>query len=226
MAVDLPTPTPTRLPADEPAARPLRQRPARWVTFGEARQLLEGKTAVVLDPDVEASGRIFVSLGQVGVQVRLARRFNACLQLLDEVEPDLLLAATRLPDGDVLELLGRLERDPTRRPRLVGLSGPTGRLAERRWQAAGCDIFIRKPIDRRLFAQELASHLPPRGSHSPETGSRAGRERKDACGAAELASTPSRQTGVGTPVVRREASREVRNPPRVPRKTIPGSRGG
>jgi hypothetical protein len=37
----------------------------------------------------------------------------------------------------------------------------------------------------------------------------------NARGAAELASTPSRQTGLGTPVVRREASREVRNPLRV-----------
>jgi CheY-like chemotaxis protein len=182
---------------------PSSDRPAaRWVTFDEARERLQGLHAVVLDPDVEASGRIFVSLGQVGVQVRLARRFNACLQLLDEVEPDLLLAATRLPDGDVLELLGRRESDPARRPRLVGLSGPTGRLAERRWQAAGCNIFIRKPIDRRLFAQELASHLPSRGSHSRETGSRAGREGGDASGAARL--------------VGREASR----------KTIPGSRGG
>src|SRR5687767_1929619 len=95
-------------------------RPAtRWVTFDLARERLHGLTAVVLDDDVEASGRIFVSLGQVGMQVRLARRFVAGLQLLDEVKPDLLLAAIRLPDGDVLELFNRLGQGPGVSPRLV-----------------------------------------------------------------------------------------------------------
>ena len=145
---------------------PLSDRPlARWPTFDQARARLQGLTAVVLDPDVESSGRIFVGLGQVGMQVRLARRFVAALQLLEEVKPDLLLAAPRLTDGDVLELFTRLA--PARSPRLVALGGPLGRPAERRLAAAGCRILIRKPIDLRLFAQELACHLMDRRNATP-----------------------------------------------------------
>jgi CheY-like chemotaxis protein len=166
MAVDVPTPIPTRLPGDEPAARPARQRPTRWVSFGEARQLLQGKTAVVLDPDVEASGRIFISLGQAGVNARLARRFALGLRLLDEVKPDLLIAATRLPDGDVLQLFTRL-RAVARCPLLVALGNGNHRIERRRFQTAGCDAFLGKPIDVRLFAQELARELPPRGGAAP-----------------------------------------------------------
>ena len=146
---------------------------ARWPTFDQARARLQGLTAVVLDPDVEASGRIFVSLGQVGMQVRLARRFAAGLQLLEEVRPDLLLAAARLSDGDVLELshpAGRGSR---------ALSAPGGPLwvhrspGERRLLAAGCRILIHKPIDLRLFAQELACHLTDRRSSAPAPASEA-----------------------------------------------------
>jgi CheY-like chemotaxis protein len=150
------------------------QRAVRWVSFPEARERLQGLTAVVLDADVESSGRIFVSLGQVGMQVRLARRFVPGLQLLDEVKPDFLLAATRLSDGDVLELFRRLTRESPRPPRLVALSGRAGRLPERRFLAAGCEIFIRKPIDVRLFAQELARQLPAPRAEGAEA--RAGKE--------------------------------------------------
>jgi CheY-like chemotaxis protein len=132
----------------------------RWVSFARACERLRGLTAVVLDRDVESSGRIFISLGHVGTQVRLARAFTAGLQLLDQVKPDLLLAATRLDDGDVLQLFTSLKTGPARCPRLVALGGPSGRLEQRRFVSAGCDVFMRKPIDVRLFALELARQLP------------------------------------------------------------------
>jgi CheY-like chemotaxis protein len=139
-----------------------RQRPVRWVSFGEARARLQGLTAVVLDPDVEASGRIFISLGQAGMNVRLARRFVLGLNLIDEVKPDLLIAATRLTDGDVLQLFTRLRAEAVRCPQLVALGGANNRLERRRFLAAGSDAFLVKPIDVRLFCQELARELPPR----------------------------------------------------------------
>jgi CheY-like chemotaxis protein len=159
MASDLSTPAPDRRPdGDNPAGRQARQR--SWVSFGEACQLLRGKSAVVLDPDVEASGRIFISLGQAGASVRLARRFALALRLLDEVKPDLLIAAARVPDGDVLQLFTRLRRGGARRPLLVALGTGTNRVERRRFQVSGCDAFLAKPIDVRLFAQELARELP------------------------------------------------------------------
>ena len=154
-----PPPSPDRPEQIATAPEDSGHRPVRWVCFAEARERLTGLRAVVLDPDVEAAGRIFVSLGQAGAKVRLARRFVAGLQLMDEVRPDLLLASPHLPDGDVLRLFTWLRRGGATRPKLVALGGQAGRQEQRRCLDAGCDVFIRKPIDVRLFAQELAGHL-------------------------------------------------------------------
>jgi DNA-binding response OmpR family regulator len=151
---------------DSPSGRQLRQRAPRWVTFGEARELLRGKSAVVLDPDVEASGRIFISLGHAGASVRLARRFALGLRLLEEVKPQLLIAAARVPDGDVLQLFTRLKGGGAGRPLLVALGTGNNRVERRRCHSAGCDAYLAKPVDVRLFAQELARELTP-GAPAP-----------------------------------------------------------
>src|SRR5262245_59368784 len=86
-----------------PVLRPPR-RAGKWVSFAAARPRLQALDAVVLDADVEAGGRIFVSLGQAGANVRLARGFVAGCQLIDLVRPHIVLLATWLPDGDAQAL--------------------------------------------------------------------------------------------------------------------------
>jgi two-component system cell cycle response regulator DivK len=142
-----------------PVCRPAR-RVGKWVSFAEARQRLRGLDAVVLDADVEAGGRIFVSLGQAGAKVRLARGLVAGCKLIDEVKPHIVLIATRLLDGDAFALAQRLKAGSGKVPLVVALGTPDGRGDRKRFMEAGCDAFLRKPVDVQLFALELARQLP------------------------------------------------------------------
>jgi two-component system, cell cycle response regulator DivK len=143
-----------------PVCRPAR-RVGKWVSFAEARQRLRALDAVVIDADVEVGGRIFVSLGQAGANVRLARGFVQGCQLIDEVRPHIVLLATRLPDGDAHALAQRLKSATGKVPMVVALGTPEGRGDRKRFIEVGCDAFLRKPIDVHLFALELARQLPP-----------------------------------------------------------------
>jgi 5-methyltetrahydropteroyltriglutamate--homocysteine methyltransferase len=109
-----------------------------------------------------------------------------------------------------------------------------------RQQAAGLDVLVHGEFERtdmvEHFGEQLEGFATTQHGWVQSYGSRYVRppilhgpvHRRGpltiACGAAELASTPSRQTGPGTPVVRREASRGVRDPLRVPNTIVPWAR--
>jgi CheY-like chemotaxis protein len=131
----------------------------RWVSFDEAKARLSGRTAVVIDADTESSGRIFVSLGTAGAKVRIARRVLQGLTLVSEVQPDFVLLGTHLPDGDSAQLVARLKAGDGPRPIVVALAPGPSRAIRRRFLAAGADVFLCKPIDVHLFAQQLAREL-------------------------------------------------------------------
>ena len=160
----LPSPTaaPTGGPSSTPAS-PAVRRLGDWVSFAEARERLHGVRVLVLDPDTEAAGKIFVSLGQVGANVRIARRAVQVQPLLLELQPELVIVGTNLPDGDAVALCAALTADTSdRRPQVVALSARNTRSERKRFVAAGCAGLVSKPIDVRLFAQELARELGPR----------------------------------------------------------------
>ncbi len=136
-------------------------RPLRWVSFEEARAYLRGRRAIVLDSDIEQAGRVFVSLGQAGAHVRLARRFAQVVDLVPALQPHLFMFATRLSEGSCLAELCALKARAFPPMRLVALGGAGGRSERRRYLAAGCDALIAKPIDVHLFAQELVGALAP-----------------------------------------------------------------
>jgi DNA-binding response OmpR family regulator len=141
-----------------PSSRPRRTQ-QRWVSFDEAKARLGGRTAVMIDVDTESSGRVFVSLDTAGAKVRLARRLLQGLALVEQVQPDFVLLGTHLPDGDSAALVARLKSGDGPRPIVVALSPGPSRAIRRRFLAAGADVFLCKPIDVQLFAQQLAREL-------------------------------------------------------------------
>jgi DNA-binding response OmpR family regulator len=144
-----------------------------WVSFPEARAYLGGLGVLVIDPDTEAGGRIFISLTQVGANVRLARRAVQGIRMLDELHPDLIIVGTALPDAEPVALIRQLRAaEVGKTARLVAL-GARDRRSERRRFLAACDGYLARPVDVRLFAQDLARALrgtasapqaPPPGS--------------------------------------------------------------
>jgi two-component system cell cycle response regulator DivK len=147
-------------PEGRPAPAPARRRLHDWVSFAEARELLGGVSVLVFDADTEASGRIFISLGQVGASVRLARRTVQGLRMLEELQPGIVIVATAMPDTDAIALVRQLGAwaEP-RGARILAIGARNHRSERRRFLAAACDGFLTKPVDVRLFAQELAREL-------------------------------------------------------------------
>jgi two-component system cell cycle response regulator DivK len=142
------------------ASAPARRRLNDWVSFAEARELLSGLSVLVFDADTEASGRIFISLGQVGASVRLARRTIQGMRMMEELHPGLIIVSTTMPDADGLTLVRQLAAwAGPRGTRLVALGVRNTRSERRRFMGASCDGFVGKPVDVRLFAQELAREL-------------------------------------------------------------------
>jgi DNA-binding response OmpR family regulator len=135
------------------------------VSFPEARACLAGLGVLVIDPDTEAGGRIFISLTQVGANVRLARRAVQGIRMVDELHPDLIIVGTALPDAEPVALIKQLkaaEGGAMAKPALVLALGARDRRSERRRFLAVCDGYLARPVDVRLFAQDLARAL--RGS--------------------------------------------------------------
>ena len=87
------------------------------------------------------------------------------LPLAVSAHPDLILMDIALPGMDGLEATRRLKgSEVTRGIPILALTASAMRSDEERAFAAGCGGIIRKPIDTRTFAREIANFL--------ETGSR------------------------------------------------------
>jgi CheY-like chemotaxis protein len=85
------------------------------------------------------------------------------LSLLQDTRPDLILMDLQMPGMDGLELTRRLKADPeTRDIPVIALTAAAMYQDERRAADAGCDGFMRKPLDTRTFAAALAGHLEGR----------------------------------------------------------------
>ena len=74
-------------------------------------------------------------------------------------EPDLVIVSTTLPDADACALCTRLTAPGEPRRLVVALAPRDSRSERRRFLGAGCAGFLCKPIDVRLFAQDLARAL-------------------------------------------------------------------
>lgn len=133
-----------------------------WVvSFEDARRALTGLSVLYFGDDAESGGRIFMSLGQAGARVRLARRLVQGFQLLEALRPRLVIIDGDSSEMDMTELVRELRRRPASASALlVVLSSRDGRAMRRRAKAMGADGFLPKPIDLRVCAQTLVRDLP------------------------------------------------------------------
>lgn len=80
--------------------------------------------------------------------VREAEDAEAAEARIAAARPDLILLDLRLPGMDGFELAKRLKDDPrTRGIPILAVTAYAGDDEEAKAYAAGCDAFIRKPID-------------------------------------------------------------------------------
>jgi DNA-binding response OmpR family regulator len=134
--------------------------PPHALTFEGAKLALAERRVLIVGDDFENAGRAFVSLSHAGARVRLVRRRDQLAIYLDEVRPDLVIIDCDGVWGGNTAIVSQLRRDSrTALAAMVGLShhpSPGQRVS---LLAAGADALLPKPVDARLFAQQLVEAL-------------------------------------------------------------------
>lgn len=120
-----------------------------------------GRRLVLVVEDDPASLALLVDLlEKVGVEVILARRGQEVLPLVSAHRPDLIVMDVQLPGLDGLTLTRMLKSNSETRqiPILLvtamAMKGDVGRI-----RSSGCDDYLPKPLDIRLFRQRLFALL-------------------------------------------------------------------
>ena len=100
---------------------------------------------LVIDDELDTAQTVALLLTHEGHEVRYAVTAGAALDLMTQNEPELVILDLGLPDMDGLDLARRLKHRRAA-PRIIAI---TGRGAEAKQAAidAGCDHFLRKPVD-------------------------------------------------------------------------------
>jgi CheY-like chemotaxis protein len=95
-----------------------------------------------------------------GIEVVCANTGENALKLAQDERPDLILMDLSLPGMDGLQATAALKRDPkTRTIPIVAVTAHAMKGDEQRALAAGCEGYITKPIDTRMFSTLVAEYL-------------------------------------------------------------------
>ncbi len=100
-------------------------------------------------------------LEREGFEVTVVECAQDALSAIAEHRPDLVLMDIQLPEVDGLTLTRQLKADPaTSAIPIVAMSAHAMAADRDQAIAAGCAAFITKPIDTRVFGDQVRAHLP------------------------------------------------------------------
>ncbi len=118
------------------------------------------KTVLVIE-DNELNMKLVNSLLQIGQYEKLnATNAESGIQIAKEQRPDLILMDIQLPGMDGLSATRIIKRDPTLKGILiVALTGYAMEEDVEKIRIAGCDGYISKPFDIRIFFDTLNGFL-------------------------------------------------------------------
>lgn len=121
--------------------------------------------SVLVVEDNPANMKLAVMLLEhAGYRVLSAETAVDGIALARDQQPRLVLMDIQLPGMDGLEATRILKADPaTRDIQVVALTAFAMRSEEAWIRAAGCDGYIAKPIDYKLFLDEVARRLAAAG---------------------------------------------------------------
>lgn len=124
-----------------------------------------GRSTVLLVEDDEASQYVYGTLlTHRGFAVRYARSGPQGLQMLRETRPDAVVLDIGIPGMDGFEVLERIRRDPEMRDvPVVVVTVHVFEADQKRAAEAGCDVFLKKPLEPSALLRELERvlGLPP-----------------------------------------------------------------
>ena len=107
--------------------------------------------------NVKLANRLLVS---EGFDVRTAATPEDALDIVTQWAPQLILMDLHLPGMDGLTLTRRLRADSSARGTvIIAFSAEASSTDEQHAREAGCDGYIAKPIDTRLFGARVRGYL-------------------------------------------------------------------
>jgi DNA-binding response OmpR family regulator len=121
---------------------------------------------LVVEDNALVTSATRILLEDAGFRVSAAGRVAEAYAICQSDPPDAILLDLRLPDGDGLTLLKRLQADG-RGPRLVlALTGRDEPEIRQRCLRAGCADVLLKPVDMRALAERIRTWLDARAAQS------------------------------------------------------------
>jgi two-component system cell cycle response regulator DivK len=130
---------------------------------------MPGPRVIVVDDNALSLKLAQVALTSDGYEVRTAANATELFSLLQEFPPVAILMDVRLPDMSGVEIIRKLKiSSETRDIKIIALTAYAMKEDEEKVREAGCDAYIRKPIEiesmLRVLGAEIKPRLDPRAS--------------------------------------------------------------
>lgn len=134
--------------------------PTQRLPVFHAGASLEGRYVLIVEDDAASAKLIAVVLEGEGCATRVATSAESALEAFEDRLPDLIVLDLILPMMSGL-LFAEIVRaaPPLRHIPIIAVSAFNGSEAERAARAAGCSIYVRKPIDAIAFPELVLAHL-------------------------------------------------------------------
>jgi len=121
---------------------------------------MAGESILVVDDNLLNVKLLRLLLENEGYEVRTALNAEDAMAVLVSFHPRLILMDLQLPGMNGLELTRRLKSNSeTASIVVVALTAFAMKGDEGKALSAGCDAYIRKPIDTRALPSMIAEHL-------------------------------------------------------------------
>jgi len=119
----------------------------------------EKKILLVEDNPVNRRLAVFLLRSQ-GYEVREATTAKEAFEVLQKERPDLIVMDIQLPGMDGLEVTRKLKEQPaTADIPVIAVTSYAMKGDREKALAAGCVGYVTKPIDKKIFIDEVAAHL-------------------------------------------------------------------
>lgn len=115
------------------------------------------KRILLIEDSLDTAQTLSFLLRDIGHSVEFAINGYAALTVAERQRPQVVLVDMGLPDFDGISLVRRLKRMPgLEEARIIAVTGRVSDDDERRALAAGCERFLRKPVDPRVLEAVIA----------------------------------------------------------------------
>jgi CheY-like chemotaxis protein len=122
---------------------------------------MSNKAVLYIEDNIHNRRLVRKVLQSQGYNVVEAEDGLSGLQMVQDIQPALVLLDIGLPGMDGLEVVGRIKKDATLRSiPVIALTASAMRGDRERFLEAGCDDYLSKPIRAMELIKKVVEHYP------------------------------------------------------------------